>query len=340
MIEGVGRVGSMDSPKSGELWHNSLAGSAFFTDWAFPDTSPTVTEVVDEMLPVENWLISSTSPSANSDSGPTEIQKVDAVFQSLSAIHARLRALRDIWTKQGPDVDFVTFYCAPKRGYTPVEAIQAMFAMAQEFLGVLKALHRRGSTAASKAKAKDYFEQPRKTQMPWACTLMLTHLHLQAEADPSSDDTEEATSDPIIDLSTASVVISSYSHLLTVIEKCFAMKHARLIGFLNGPVRSNLAFPNMKFADIPLVEVGLQGVLFSEGILHLLNQINLLLGVPNRWTRRCCWTGLLSSPRYRALLNKELGLVQGSWSTRPMQVQEIVIMTKDVVQELAVLGYS
>jgi hypothetical protein len=165
---------------------------------------------------------------------------------------------------------------------------------------------------------------------------MISYLTLNS----SENENGVSPSAPKIDSSSAFLVVSCFVMLIKSLESLFAMTHARLNDLSDGPIRSGLAMPEMMFIDIPIVEFSSQSLLFAEGVLHLLSQINVVLGFPSRWSGRSIWTGLLSTQRYRDLLNKELGYVDGLWSTRPFRLTETIIMTKDLLQELAMMGYA
>lgn len=94
----------------------------------------------------------------------------------------------------------------------------------------------------------------------------------------------------------------------------------------------------MSFADVPLLEPSTQFVLFSELLRHVVTQINLLIGFPSPWSSKSAWTGLVTSQRYKDMLNSELGAVEDGWTTRPNKLLDLNRITRGMLEELTMMG--
>jgi hypothetical protein len=342
-------LSSRGSPKQFPRIMDDFATGFISVDWSMGDDAPTLATLLGEdhaaSLPVETWSIprTLTPPNDSNPSSPESHQEVrcpDTVFESLSKLHVELRGLADIWTDQAMHMTFDSFYCGDHDSIKAIAATSAMLSTAQEFVRILRALHRRIGTLPLTMKGPP--QQPHGVRSGWTWSSMLTYLDTSSEDGSDSHDGKSAqvASARTLDSPTAFLVISCFVMLIKCVENLFAMTHARLNDLSDGPIRTDLAFSEMMFVDIPIIELSTQGILFAEGLLHLLSQINVLIGFPSRWSGRSIWTGLLSAPKYRDLLNKELGYVEGLWSTRPFRLTETIIMTKDLLQELAMMGYA
>ncbi|OIW31337.1 hypothetical protein CONLIGDRAFT_680048 [Coniochaeta ligniaria NRRL 30616] len=115
------------------------------------------------------------------------------------------------------------------------------------------------------------------------------------------------------------LVISCFVQLICPLEVCVSIMHARKADTSSSEPRLVL---DVAFANV-------------------LGQIQLMLGLPSPWSTKSAWTGLLTPPRYRDMLNAELGVVEGGWTARSeklMEVMEVMSTTKELLLEGSMMG--
>lgn len=216
-----------------------------------------------------------------------------------------------------------------KNGY---ENIQLVLKVAQEFLVVLKSLHRQLGTRTVSCKGR----KPHTNRMVWA----LTADTVSESTSPSSEGTTPTSGSttpqppPVFDSPTMFLVISCYVQLIKHLEFVFKIT----FNSLSDPNQDLLESAPMAFADVPLVEPSTQFMLFSELIRHIMGQINLLIGFPSPWSSKSAWTGLMTCQRYKDMLNVELGAVEDGWTTRPNKLIELNRITKGMLDEFSMMG--
>ncbi|KAF4471820.1 hypothetical protein FALBO_1257 [Fusarium albosuccineum] len=279
-------------------------------------------------FPMENW-------PAVRELDPPEIEQQIIVpshthFQTLSRLHEEIHKGWEHVSRIVAQATFKDFICDTSEMISGYENVQVAIKSAQEFLIVIKALHRQLGT-------RTVSSQGRSSQSN-AMALILDPC-LSGAASPSSAGTPpggiQAPPPPVFDSPTMFLIISCYVQLIKHIElvvKSIYEAFNDTAQDLPGPA------PMMHFADVPLIEASPQFVLFSELVRHILSQINLVLGLPSPWSGRSAWTGLLTSQRYRDMVNVELGAMEGMWTTRPAKLLEINRVTKEMLIEFSMMG--
>lgn len=130
------------------------------------------------------------------------------------------------------------------------------------------------------------------------------------------------------------LIISCYVQLIQHLEFILNMN----LNTIRETHRDLMDAAPMSFADVPLLEPSTQFVLFSELLRHVVTQINLLIGFPSPWSSKSAWMGLMTSQRYKDMLNSELGAVEDGWTTRPNKLLDLNRITKGMLEELTMMG--
>ncbi|KAF7559301.1 hypothetical protein G7046_g4855 [Stylonectria norvegica] len=304
-------------------------------DLAWNLASPSVFEEMEDIvLPMDHWL-----PAQDYEALPRDqyaIIQTNPQFDTLSHLNLEIYKMWDMMTTHGAKMSFEEFVCVTTSldGVitTGIGSIQRFMRCMQEFLVVIKALHRRsGTRSVPKPRYKPQSAAPHR--------LMLTSDPCLSPAAPPEDLSSNSTtcSSSTLDSPTMFLVVSCYVQIIQYLELLLQMVHARLadttIVYIEvGP---------MDFADVALIETSSQFALFCELVSHLLRQINLVVGLPSACSDRSIWTGLLKEQRYREMVNAELGAVEieGGWTTRPGRLMDMTRAAKDLLEETSAMGF-
>lgn len=183
----------------------------------------------------------------------------------------------------------------------------------------------------------------------YAITVKAPHrkhgIHHRPTNDPSTPQDQNSSSmtyqdvnDPpwILDSPTALLVISCFSQMISFLEFVLSVFNTRLSDFTAPEPSAG----RISLADVPLLEFSSQLLIYAELINHLLKQIMLVLGLPVSWPGKSTWIGLLTTQRYRELLNAELGSVEGMWSARPAKVLGMIDALKGILLMQSMSGYT
>lgn len=268
---------------------------------ARPQPSLVIDDVWDFNLPLE-WPIS-VLPRLG-----------DEYFDTLSRLNVDIHKGWELVSRVGSQTSFAEFICKNDTLGSGYENLQNLMSLAQEFLVVIKALHRQLGT-------RPVTRQQSPTMTPSFDALF---------ALPSEPSFEEAS----LDAPTMFLIISCYTLLVKHIEIIFKS----IYDSVSDTSREPIGPAPMAFAHVPILEASGQFILFSELVRHILGQISLVLGLPSSWSGRSAWTGLLKGQRYRDMVNAELGAVDGLWTTRPAKLMDTIQTTKDIFVELSMMG--
>ncbi|CAM1510493.1 Fc.00g008280.m01.CDS01 [Cosmosporella sp. VM-42] len=249
-------------------------------------------------------------------------------FETLSRLNVDIHKSYDTISKFVATQTFEDFICMQFDAMNGYENIKMVVKSAQEFLVVIKALHRQmGVKVVSRLGAHD----------PLALTMDPELLGVPTPSTDTSDNIDDDDAFPSHDAPTMFLVISCYVQLIKHLELVFNLVHSRITDKATAP--PNPA-PMMSFADVPLIEASTQFVLFCELVSHVLGQINLVLGLPSPWAERSVWIGLLKGRRYREMVNAELGSVEGGvWTERPGRLMDKARATKELFAECSMMGF-
>ncbi|KAF7551525.1 hypothetical protein G7Z17_g4945 [Cylindrodendrum hubeiense] len=279
-------------------------------------------------FPIEGW-----PPIRELELPSLETQMIlptNTYFEKLSRLNMEIRkGFRSI-APSFVQPTFIEFICTPHIDSDGYKNVQVLMMNAQEFLDTIKALHRQlGTRIVSRQTCP---------QSPNAFTLSLdpcfvvpTTLSSPGTGTSPDDDPPQSTTH---DAPTMLLVISCYVQLIRHIEFVLKIVYDSFSSATAAPIGR----VPMSYADVPITDMSSQFSLFCELVRHIFSQMNLVLGLPSPWSNRSAWTGLLRAQRYRNLVNAELGAVEGSWTTRPAKVLEMVTMTKELFVEISMMG--
>ncbi|KAI5458156.1 hypothetical protein BGZ63DRAFT_321122, partial [Mariannaea sp. PMI_226] len=246
-------------------------------------------------------------------------------FEGLSRLNFDIRKGWDSLNRLPTLPTFKEFIC-DMDGYKNMQVLITNF---QEFLSLIKALHRQiGTRGKSKQNRTACWESLAATVNPY---------YSSSSASPSSDDTspqEAPRPSATHDSPTMFLVISCYVQLIRHMESVLKIVYDSI----NSPTAESISPAPMAYADVPIIEASSQCILFFELLHHVIGQTNLVLGLPSPWSGRSAWTGLLHQERYRAMINEELGDVQGLWTTRPIRLLELMKVSKEMFIEFSMMG--
>ncbi|KAF0638175.1 hypothetical protein FPSE5266_10997 [Fusarium pseudograminearum] len=285
-------------------------------------------------FPMETW------PSVQTLDAPDVEQPVirptEQLFEKLSRLNADIHRGREFAAQFVSNSDLHGFICKIHNTMNGYENVQMALRTAQDFLVVLKTLHRQLGTRTVSC----YGRQPytNKTILALAAD---TSTSSASPSPPLSSSSTTPTSGstapqppPVFDSPTMFLIISCYVQLVKHLE--FVLK--LIFNSISDPQTDLIDSAPMAFAEVPLVEPSTQFVLFSELLRHVMSQINLLVGFPSPWSSKSAWTGLMTCQRYKDMLNSELGAVEGGWTTRPSKLMELNRITKGMLDELSMVG--
>ncbi|KPM41005.1 hypothetical protein AK830_g5534 [Neonectria ditissima] len=254
-----------------------------------------------------------------------------AHFEMLSKINAELHGLCNSVFQHTVGMNFETFACFAAEDFEGMKAFKIIMQTAQDYLAAIKAVHKMIGTKTT----------PAESPSPASSTLSpetLVEKACSATSTASFNDTlprlEPPPSGPqathTLDSPTAFLVISCFVQLLRPLEFIMTLMHAHVA---DTTPETPAPAEGMTFADVTIADFSTQALLAIELTQHTLNQIQLVLGLPSPWSHKSMWTGLLSAQRYRDMLNEELGMIEGLWTTRPAKLMELMSVTKKVLLE-------
>ncbi|KAH7153073.1 hypothetical protein EDB81DRAFT_444602 [Dactylonectria macrodidyma] len=257
-------------------------------------------------------------------------------FETLSRLNVDVRKGLEYIERYKVQPTFSFFICATHDGIDGMNGYknaQMLMTHVQQFLDIIKALHRQLGTRITPAQANPPSPNPFTLALDPSIigsgTPSPTGVS-STRASPGDDSPLSATHDA----PTLLLVISCYVQLIKHIETALKIVYDSV----NNPVEEVVVGAPMSYADVPVIHVSTQFILFCELLTHAIAQVNLVLGLPSPWSGRSAWTGLLRHERYRNLLNAELGSVEGAWTTRPAKLLEKTRKTKEIFVELSMLG--
>ncbi|KAM0242304.1 hypothetical protein ACHAPO_000716 [Fusarium lateritium] len=264
-------------------------------------------------FPMETW------PAVQTLDAPDVEQPVirpsEQLFEKLSRLNADIHRGREFAAQFVSNSDLHDFICKVHSTMNGYENVQMALRTAQDFLVVLKTLHRQlGMRSVS-----CYGRQPYTNKMIMALTADTPTSSASSPPSLSSGGTTPTSESyaprlpPVFDSPTMFLIISCYVQLIKHLE--FVLK--LIFNSISDPQRDLIDSAPMAFAEVPLIEPSTQFVLFSELLRHVMSQINLLVGFPSPWSSKTAWTGLMTCQRYKDMLNSELGVVEDGWTTRP-----------------------
>ncbi|CAF3467753.1 unnamed protein product [Fusarium graminearum] len=285
-------------------------------------------------FPMDTWPAVQTLDT--SDVEQPVIRPTEQLFEKLSRLNADIHRGREFAAQFVSNSDLHGFICKIHNTMNGYENVQMALRTAQDFLVVLKTLHRQLGTRTVSC----YGRQP-YTNKTILALVADTSISSASSSPPLSSSSTTPTSGstaphlpPVFDSPTMFLIISCYVQLVKHLE--FVLK--LIFNSISDPQTDLIDSAPMAFAEVPLVEPSTQFVLFSELLRHVMSQINLLVGFPSPWSSKSAWTGLMTCQRYKDMLNSELGAVEDGWTTRPNKLMELNRITKGMLDELSMVG--
>lgn len=286
-------------------------------DWYTADALPfSLSTPGPVSLPMECW------PGVRELDAPPggdeqTVAPTDRHFEALSRLNIDIHRGWDNMLRFATQPSFQDFICSPHPTMDGFRNLQLLMKNVQEFLGVIKALHRQVGT---------------RPVSGWGSSRAVS---LSGSTTPSDDNTADASPPPAShDSATMFLVISCYVQLIRHVEMVLRIIHDTV----TDPSSEPLGRAPMAYAEVPIAEASSQFILFCELVRHLVAQMNLVLGLPSPWAARSAWTGLLRQARHRDMVNAELGAVEGLWTTRPARVVELTGVCREVFVEISMMG--
>ncbi|KAF4456088.1 hypothetical protein F53441_1703 [Fusarium austroafricanum] len=286
-------------------------------------------------FPMEAW------PAVQELDPPEVEQKIicpsGQLFEKLSKLNVDIHRGWEFVADFADEVRFHNFVCTEGHLQTGYQNIQGVLRAMQDYLVVLKALHRQLGTRTVLCQGRT----PHTNRI----MLSLTADTVSSDSTSPSSSTSGGTTPtsggsntpgppPVFDSATMFLVISCYVQLVKHLEVIL-----RIVSYhIYDPDQELTDAAPMAFADVHLVEPSTQFMLFLEMFSHIMGQTNLLIGLPSPWSSQSAWTGLLTSQRYRSMLNTELGDVENEWTARPSKLMEKGRLTKGILDELSMMG--
>ncbi|KAM5361736.1 hypothetical protein ACJZ2D_012909 [Fusarium nematophilum] len=288
-------------------------------------------------FPMEDWPAVRELDPLQSEQQQQVIILPDSVhFQTLSRLNVEIHKGWEYMTRVAAKARFNEFICEGYDTLNGYRNVQNVIKSSQEFLVVIKALHRQlGTRPVSR-------QNPPPTSSTDLVTLVLDPVLSESSSSstppsvgsPPSSTSASSSAPPVFDSPTMFLVISCYVQLVKHLE--FVVKI--IYDSISDTTHDVLDPAPMEFAEVAVIEAPSQFILFSELIRHVMGQTNLVLGLPSPWSGRSAWTGLLTCQRYRDMVNVELGAVEGMWTARPGRLMEMTRLTKEVFVELSMMG--
>ncbi|KAJ4311428.1 hypothetical protein N0V84_010450 [Fusarium piperis] len=307
--------GLLDDPMSGFSWNLDS-----FCSYD-PENLP---------FPMENW-------PAVRELDPPDIQQRIIVptklhFETLSKLNVEIHKGWNHATHARENVPFDEFICDSYGSISGYKNLQMVMKSAQEFLVVIKALHRQLGTRTVTHRGRT--ARSDLTTLVIDPALSGTTSPSSTGSSPSVAGTTTPSLPPVFDSPTMFLIISCYAQLIKHFE--FILK--RIYDSISDANHDLIRPAPMEYAHVPIVEASTQFILFSELVCHVLSQINLVLGLPSIWSNRSAWTGLLTCQRYRDMVNVELGAMEGMWTARPGKLIEMTRLIKEMFVEFSMMG--
>ncbi|RSL96287.1 hypothetical protein CDV31_013541 [Fusarium ambrosium] len=280
-------------------------------------------------FPMENW------PAVRQLDPPGIQQRIIVPtklhFETLSKLNVEIHKGWNHVSQCRENTPFDEFICDSYASISGFENLQLVMKSAQEFLVVIKALHRQLGTRTATHRGRT--ARSDLTALVMDPALSGTTSPSSAGSPPGEAGTTPSLP-PVFDSPTMFLVISCYVQLIKHFEfilKCIFDSVSDANQDLTRPAP-------MEYAHVPLVEASTQFILFSELVRHVLSQINLVLGLPSIWSNRSAWTGLLTCQRYKDMVNVELGAMEGMWTARPGKLIEMTRLIKEMFVEFSMMG--
>ncbi|KAF5564048.1 hypothetical protein FPHYL_4912 [Fusarium phyllophilum] len=283
------------------------------------------------LFPMDAW------PSVSELDPPELEQKIIVpsmqVFEKLSKLNVDIHRGWEFVSQLENDFRLITFVCEDRERQNGYQNIQVVLKAAQEYLVVLKTLHRQLGTRTVYCQGRKPHTNRTMLSLEANTVSPESIASSSGGATPTSGSTTPELP-PVFDSPTMFLTISCYVQLTKHLEVVLRI----IFNSISDPHQDLIDAAPMSFADVPLIEPSTQFVLFSEMFRHIMSQMNLLMGLPSAWSSQSAWTGLLTNQLYRDMLNTELGDVEDGWTTRPGKLMEINRITKDMLDEFTMMG--
>lgn len=295
-------------------------------DWVLAgDNGLGLNDFGHSIAPMDSWPVSQ-DPKQFYPDQTLALALTDHLFESLSRINVEIHRGWEVILHYASDKRFEDFIRSETEGFNGYVNLKTLIKSTQEYLVVIKALHRKLGTRP----------MPKPVASSNALTMGFDPV-LSASYGLSTlgGDQDETLRGLILDSPTVFLVVSCYVQLVKHSEFVFKMILERLRDTQAGPSPA----AHLAFADVAIIESSTQFIVFTDLMYHILAQINVVLGLPSPWYGRSTWTGLLRPRKYREMLNKELGAVEGLWTVRPARLLEITRVVKDLLMEQSMTGY-
>ncbi|RSL40555.1 hypothetical protein CEP53_013291 [Fusarium sp. AF-6] len=280
-------------------------------------------------FPMENW------PAVRQLDPPGIQQRIIVPtklhFETLSKLNVEIHKGWNHVSQCRENTPFDEFICDSYASISGFENLQLVMKSAQEFLVVIKALHRQLGTRTATHRGRT--ARSDLTALVMDPALSGTTSPSSAGSPPGEPGTAPSLP-PVFDSPTMFLVISCYVQLIKHFE--FILKC--IFDSVSDANQDLIRPAPMEYAHVPLVEASTQFILFSELVRHVLSQINLVLGLPSIWSNRSAWTGLLTCQRYKDMVNVELGAMEGMWTARPGKLIEMTRLIKEMFVEFSMMG--
>ncbi|KFA70308.1 hypothetical protein S40285_01723 [Stachybotrys chlorohalonatus IBT 40285] len=327
----VGRPPRAASPAgeagAGALLGDDLLGDDDLLAWTMP--APQMPDLNDAGTPMDD-----ASPPLTM--GDAVLVRSDvAHFHSLSRINIDLHGVWDGMTSSGQGFTLDDLIAPrPEDLVHGVERFHIILKSAQELLSILKSLHRTIGTRCTQPDSPASASAPHHP--PTLSINLVTSYMPSSPSTPSPRAANTPLLERCLDSPTAFLVISCYILLVKTLEQVFTAVFDRLSNPFGGPLPT---LTDMRFGKLALDDFSTYGILHAEMFLHFVRQINMVLGFPHRLSSNSIWTGLLSTHRYRNMINDELGCVEGAWTTRPEKLVDLIITTRELMHDVSLMGY-
>jgi hypothetical protein len=240
---------------------------------------------------------------------------LDAEFKLLSTINMDLHRLGTKLANYDGNKDFESFICSESEDFSGFSFLQSIMSGAQQYVVSIRTLR-------MKLQSGRGLSQQQQQTTTGELLLTLGYDESDSESHSSTEELHHTLDSP-----TAFLVVSCFAQLIKFEEFVFSL-------FLSSQQESSksvLGYREVHLAGVQILDNPLQGVLFVELVLVVLNQAMIILGIPSTWARKAQGPGLCSPPRYREMLNKELGGVEGLWSARPAKLVELASQMKSAM---------
>ncbi|KAM0809536.1 putative Zn(2)-C6 fungal-type domain-containing protein [Seiridium cardinale] len=267
-------------------------------------------------------------------------------FEALSKINVELHDLCNSIFRHPVGVNFESF--VRFNDFQGMRAFKIIMRTAQDYLVVIKSVRRMIGTRKPSAEASCVNTTdltPEVLREDGCATLLESPNPVLSTAGPISYEHEPPSLEPdafqlppgtqALDMPLAFLIISCFVQLVRLLEFVVTIMHAHITDNTPGV---HLPAAHMSFADVAIVDFSSQALLAIELTQHTFGQIQLVLGLPSPWSRKVIWTGLITAQKYRDMLNAELGVVDGLWTTRPARLMETISETKEALVTCSIAG--